>query len=59
MSDKATEIARQLSKDKGASGSKSVAEVAKGLNEGVGKPLDIGKTRKPLEGSGKKGKRGV
>lgn len=47
------DIARQLSNN----GSQSVADVAKKLNEGVGKPLDISRTQKPLEGSTKKGKK--
>lgn len=52
-SEKATEIARQLSNDKGASGSQSVAEVAKALNAKAGKPTPV---KVQLEGS-KKGKK--
>lgn len=48
------DIARQLSNDKGVSGSQSVADIAKKLNEGLGKPATI---KTPLEGSGNKGKK--
>lgn len=44
------DIARQLSNN----GSQSVADVAKKLNEGQGKPLAV---KAPLEGSGSKGKK--
>lgn len=53
MAQSKADIARQLSKN----GSQSVADVAKKLNEGLGKPLDISRTKSPLEGSGKKGKK--
>jgi hypothetical protein len=51
------DIARQLSNDKNVSGSQTVADVARKLNEGQGKPLDISKTKSPLEGSVRKGKK--
>lgn len=57
MSEKGIDVARQLSKDKSVSGSQSVADIAKKLNAGVGKPLDISRTQKPLEGSNRKGKK--
>ena len=47
------EIARQLSKNPGASGSQTVSEVAKALNEKQGKPVPV---KVQLEGS-KKGKK--
>lgn len=50
MAKSKVEIARTLSKN----GSQSVADVAKKLNEGLGKPTTI---KTPLEGSGNKGKK--
>lgn len=55
LNDQTIDIARKLS----GNGSQSVSDIAKKLNEGVGKPLDISKTKRPLEGSGKKGKKGA
>lgn len=54
MAKSKVDIARQLSNDKSANGSQSVSDVAKKLNEGLGKPLTI---KTPLEGSGNKGKK--
>lgn len=35
-----------------ANGSQKPSDIAKKLNEGLGKPLDIGKTKTPLQESG-------
>jgi hypothetical protein len=55
MSNTPREVAKKIS----GNGSKTPAEVAKHLNDKMGKPRNVGRTKTPLEGSGsviKKGK---